>query len=306
MAKPKLKAKARTKTETSKKIKGQIAIITRTKDRPIMLRRAIESILNQKYKNWVHIIVDAGNSTATKALVAKYASRYAGRVKIVPSAAAMIPAGNVGLANSESKFVVLHDDDDTWHPNFLSRCLAVHKAPPLGRPVRGVVCHSMHIEEKIMPDGTIKEVNRYGFNTWLRTIDIARLCASNVFPPISFLFERSLIDEVGHYNENLDGLDDWDFNIRATLAGEILVLQEPLANYHFRSVGPEDTIYTNSVRMREHYQFRSQLINQWIRKEYQEGRFSVAQAMSSCELNYETHRAAQRTNRHYDRLSTPV
>lgn len=40
----------------------RVGIITRTKNRPLLLRRAIQSVANQTYKNYVHIIVNDGDS----------------------------------------------------------------------------------------------------------------------------------------------------------------------------------------------------------------------------------------------------
>ena len=49
----------------------QVAVITRTKDRPILLRRAIESVLRQSFGEWVHVIInDGGNPSTVDFLVA--------------------------------------------------------------------------------------------------------------------------------------------------------------------------------------------------------------------------------------------
>ena len=40
----------------------KIAIITRTKNRPLLLRRAINSVLKQTLKDWIMVIVNDGGS----------------------------------------------------------------------------------------------------------------------------------------------------------------------------------------------------------------------------------------------------
>ena len=50
-----------------------VAIITRTKDRPLFLARCIESILSQDFQNWTHIIVNDGGDPAN---VVATTSRY--------------------------------------------------------------------------------------------------------------------------------------------------------------------------------------------------------------------------------------
>ena len=61
-----------------------VAVITRTKDRTVLLRRAIESVIRQTFGDWVHVIVnDGGNSHELDLLVNEYASRYRGRAKVI-------------------------------------------------------------------------------------------------------------------------------------------------------------------------------------------------------------------------------
>ena len=55
-----------------------VAIITRTKDRPLLLRRAVESVLGQTHADWVHVIVnDGGDPAAVEQVVAPQAARSA-------------------------------------------------------------------------------------------------------------------------------------------------------------------------------------------------------------------------------------
>lgn len=57
---------------------GRVAVITRTKDRPVMLERCAESVLGQTYKDWVHVIVnDGGNPTTVELTLAPFHNEYA-------------------------------------------------------------------------------------------------------------------------------------------------------------------------------------------------------------------------------------
>ncbi|MGR9051111.1 MAG: glycosyltransferase family 2 protein [Gammaproteobacteria bacterium] len=99
-----------------------VAIITRTKNRNILLRRAIESVLGQHFRNWLMVIVnDGGDAEAVDRLVAEYESQFRGRSKVIhnPNSLGMEAASNVGIKNSDSRYLVIHDDDDSWHPAFL-------------------------------------------------------------------------------------------------------------------------------------------------------------------------------------------
>jgi hypothetical protein len=89
----------------------------------------------------------------------------------------------------------------------------------------------------------------------------------NFFPPIAFLFRRTVHDQVGGYDETLPVLGDWDFNLRFLLKADIGVLPKPLAYYHHRDVGGTSAAYSNSVigGIDKHLEYSSIVRNKYIR-----------------------------------------
>lgn len=230
--------------------KARVAVITRTKNRAILLDRAIQSVLSQAFKDWIHVVVnDGGDPASVDALLHQYADAYSGRLVCVhnPDSLGMEAASNVGVRSCDSDYIVIHDDDDSWCPTFLSRCVDYLDAPPpvLGTPVRGVATYSTRILEQMNEQGA-SEVGRESFNDWMTGVSLYRLAASNCIPPISFLFARDAYVQLGGFREDLPVLGDWDFHLRFAQAFEIGLIRESLANYHHR-VELTDGIYGNSV-----------------------------------------------------------
>ena len=63
-----------------------VSIITRTKNRPLFLARAIKSVTTQTYTEWQHIIVnDAGNKEIVENIVFKKLSARAQRKSYYPA-----------------------------------------------------------------------------------------------------------------------------------------------------------------------------------------------------------------------------
>src|SRR5579872_6127308 len=96
----------------------KVAVLTRTKNRPLLLRRALDSVLAQTFTEWQHVIVnDGGDRGEVDALVEHVGKRYGDRVKVVhhERSQGMGAAGNAALRASTSEYVVFHDDDDSWH-----------------------------------------------------------------------------------------------------------------------------------------------------------------------------------------------
>lgn len=253
----------------------QVAVITRTKDRNLLLRRAIESVLNQTENNWVHVIVnDGGNAASVDQVLEPYQERYQGRLTIIhhEHSKGMEAASNAGIQASDSKYILIHDDDDSLEPIFLERCIneLSHCRFP---SVKGVVTHITQIFEKIEND-KVTEVKRVDFDPDLTAISLPLISEINRFLPISFLFERSVFEKVGFFDESLPVIGDWEFNIRFLMHFDIIVIKENLANYYIRTNSPPKYSNTVTVGKDAHLFHRSLIINKHIRNDLQSGKIT--------------------------------
>ena len=255
----------------------RVAVVTRTRQRPLLLARAVASVLGQTHPDWVHVIVnDGGDPAAVAAVVARHADAYGGRVRVLHHATSlgMEAASNAGIAATDSRWVAIHDDDDTWRPGFLARTLAAIHAHPLPE-CQGAVAWAERVIERI-EDGRIIELRRASYNGRLREVELWRLLQENQFPPIAFLFARAALAEVGGFDATLPVLGDWDFNLRFCTRFEIAVVPAYLAGYHHRPVGTAGA-YANTVieGAALHRQYRAWLINRWLRQDLAAGRVGV-------------------------------
>jgi hypothetical protein len=91
------------------------------------------------------------------------------------------------------------------------------------------------------------------------------MIGNNTFPPIAALFQRRLLQEVGGFDSSLPVLGDWEFNLRAVLAGGFVFVPERLANYHTRTPDSE-TASGNSITVGIdlHHEVRGQLQKRWL------------------------------------------
>jgi glycosyltransferase involved in cell wall biosynthesis len=256
----------------------KVAIITRTKNRPMLLQRAIESVLNQTFTDWTHVIVnDGGDVNAIDRLVAQFKTRYQGRLQLIHNLQSngMEAASNTGIRATDSELLVIHDDDDTWDPLFLYEMVTrLNDERSLNPNVKGIACYSTVITEEIHGNAIV-ERDRHSFNDWLSSITLWRMLASNFLPPISFVFERAAAEALGLFDEKLEVLGDWDFHIRFLLHHDIALLPAPLARYHHRKT--QDGVYANSVHVREnkHELTRARYVNAKLRGEIAQGRIGI-------------------------------
>lgn len=236
--------------ETDEQYALAVTIILRTKDRPLCLPRAINSVLKQKFTQWHIVLVnDGGDVALLNATLAPFMDTLKQRITIInnPVSLGMSRGLNLAIDACESEFIIVHDDDDSWEPDFLQETVAFLKNPA-NADCGGVITHSNRVMENIVNDQMV-EILRNDFNSKENTftrLDLFRLLMQNTFPPISFLFRRLVVKKIGYFNEDLPVLNDWDFNIRCAFHYEIGVIPLHLANYHHR-INQQNTNYGNSI-----------------------------------------------------------
>jgi glycosyltransferase involved in cell wall biosynthesis len=210
-----------------------VGIILRTKKRPVTLTRALASIIQQSYKKWhIYLINDGGEQESVEKIVQLNIADLANKITIIHNehCLGMGSALNCGLNIVKEDFLAIHDDDDTWHPEFLEHtvfCLKNHQ------DAVAVVTNCTIVNEEIT-NNIIKLLNTYPWYKWQDQIGIANLIQDNFILPISLLIRMTVVKKIGLFNENLPLICDWDYNLRLIKFGEIITLNKTLAYYHQR------------------------------------------------------------------------
>ena len=213
----------------------RVTIVIRTKNRPQFLARALDDILAQTYQQWrVQLVNDGGDAEPVDAAVAQRRDAFGDRIVVthVPGGTgSMEAAANLGAQQGAGEFVVIHDDDDTWHPDFLTETVAALDADPTAV---GVAVKTPIIYERIGKDRIIET----GRGTWdppAGVVTLFDLLLSNRVVPISLLVRRSSYDAIGWYDPVLRAVGDWEFNLRLVQLGPVPYLADrPLAYWHQR------------------------------------------------------------------------
>lgn len=260
----------------------KVAIITRTKDRAILLERAIKSVHSQTMEDYVHVIInDAGDKISVDELVEHYSELIRGRVKVIhnSNSKGMEAATNKALKSVDSTYVAIHDDDDTWHPEFLERTTKLLD----DNGEMGVVVKTNKIIEEIIDNKRVNTLKTEAWMSDLKVVNLYRQCIDNQMTPITFLYRRSVFKEVGYYDESLPVLGDWDFGIRFLQKYDVEFLNPgfALANYHHRKFTPgSDTNNSFGSGTEKHRYYSNKLMNKYLRVEMADGRLGVGYIMS--------------------------
>lgn len=247
-----------------------VAIVTRTKNRPLLLQRAAQSVLCQTYPDYHWVVVNDGGSTQAVLDVINTSAVDRRKIHLVnhKTSKGMEAASNAGIGSFQSDYIVIHDDDDSLHATFLEKGINFLESPQ-GKRYGGVVTGVMYVSEEIKGDHVV-EHERKPYHDWVKNIHFAEMARGNLFPPIAFLFRREVYTAIGGYNESLPVLGDWFFNLEFLLKADIGVITEPLAFYHHRDRGTSNSVgaYANSVigGVSKHEEFASVARNEFIRR----------------------------------------
>jgi glycosyltransferase involved in cell wall biosynthesis len=243
----------------------RISVIMRTRNRPQLMRRALESIVQQSYPQ-VELIVVAHEEALTYAseLLEGTKSAHGLQSRIVQArpGSSLGALLNQGIAEATGHWIIALDDDDTWHHTCLER-LAATLLSNAAIASRAAACQYAMVHESINKSGELVESHRTHSGGEMKPLLLTRQIGRNQIVIHGFLYEKSLWSELGGYREDLPVAEDWDFNLRCLRVTEILIHPEPLAHYHIRANSLDQT-YTAGRML--HNQMQAHFTNSEVRR----------------------------------------
>ncbi len=198
-----------------------VSILVRTCQRPHILKEALDSISNQSYKNIQAVIVEDGKNESEDFIKQNY--KHLNYIyEATNTKKGRCYAGNRALELSQGEYLNFLDDDDLLLPNHVER-LVSEATEKKTRVVYSVA------EEHII-DNSRKIKRKYV--RFRQPFNRIVLCTHNYLPIQSVLFERSLYEQLGGFDENVDTLEDWDLWVRYSSKTDFLFLDEVTSVYH--------------------------------------------------------------------------
>lgn len=227
------------------------SVIVRTKDRPLLLRRALQSLSNQIFRDFDVILVnDGGNHNEVAGIV----SQYNLSIKLLSNdrSVGRVEALNQGIRNSLAHYIAIHDDDDSWDTAFLNNMMETSASVngSYDFDIVGFVGSLKRIEEEIYENEvlTLRILDPRAENATKGIVNFARyLMIEEDFYPIQVIFSRQAALDIGLFNPTFDLLEDREFFIRLLGKGEIFKVNSSLAFHHVRRKSESNSSYANTV-----------------------------------------------------------
>lgn len=197
----------------------KVSIVLPTYNRGEMLKKAIESCLNQTYKNLELIIVNDGSNDETENIVMDFQNKDS-RIKYISTKNRGLPAAlNTGFRNSVGEYLTWTSDDNIYYPNAIERMVEVLQKQ--NSPTLVYAEMDFYIEDK-------NELKHYNKGVTFRPYLECTIGAC-------FLYSREIYEKIGDYSEDLRFVEDYDYWIRIYEKFNILFLNEILYRYNLHS-----------------------------------------------------------------------
>ncbi len=183
-----------------------VSIIVRTKDRPVLLKRALQSIADQTYRPVEVVLVNDGGCDLDvdelKAILGDITINYVRLEKNKGRAY----AANVGVENVHGDYVGFLDDDDEFYPEHIQ--VLTEKLKDDDLKIAYTDAEMVFAE---FQDEEMVEMFRYVY--YSHEFSPAALLIQNYIPFMCLLFPRNIFDET-RFDEAFDIFEDWVFLIQ--------------------------------------------------------------------------------------------
>jgi len=199
------------------------------------LKEALDSILNQTYRDYELLIIDDGSTDQTLEICASYGKKN--NIFLIqqknqgPSA-----ARNHGIKKARGEYICFLDDDDVWETTKLEEQILFFR----------------NMEDKFnnvgMIDTNLKKINAQGnflkiFKAENNGDIFEKLFFQNtVAGPSSVMIKKTVLDDLGGFEENsycsIKSAEDYDLWLKIAAKYKIFSLNRPLVRYrvHFNNL----------------------------------------------------------------------
>jgi glycosyltransferase involved in cell wall biosynthesis len=200
----------------------KVSVILPTHNRPDLLNRAIDSVIDQTYDNIELLIVDDSSETDTESIVEEYNDR---RIRYFEHEQNQGPAAarNTGIEQATGDYIAFLDDDDEWrHSKLEKQVPLLEKQPP---DVGLVYCWMNYYTQS-------GELVREYHPTYKGYVFPHVLDGQRIGGCPTLLVRKEVVQEIDGFDESIHRGDDGDFIRRVCKEYKVTYVSEVLVNVY--------------------------------------------------------------------------
>lgn len=185
------------------------------------LRETLDSVLNQSFEGWECLIINNGSTDRTVEIGEEYSSNDS-RFKVISKEHGGISSGrNLGINSANGLFIQLLDSDDLiTNDKILKEVEFFNENQAVDIVYSGARYfyskdqnRKLYIFSDLGLTGTV-EIDQSDLTV------LEAIKHRNPFVTSAPLYRASVFHELGLYDESLQYIEDWDFQIRCAIAGK--------------------------------------------------------------------------------------
>lgn len=204
----------------------KISVLTVTYNAEQYIEKAIESVLQQNYNNWEHIIMDGGSTDGTLDLIKKYNHIIWKSEKDKGQSDAM----NKAFELSTGDVIVYLNADDFFEPNVFNQVIQAFENDKY---------------DMVVGNGKFV-VNGVTQNEWHAETEYLKclLHFKYTFPlnPVSYFYKRAVQQQIGGFNLCNKYTMDYEFLLHALKRFKVKKIEKSLGYYAFDGTNKTSTV----------------------------------------------------------------
>jgi glycosyltransferase involved in cell wall biosynthesis len=200
-----------------------VSVVIPTRDRPALLRRALEAVRDQRYEGEVECIVVFDQADEVLPPL-EHTSHLTLRAISNVRSPGLGGARNTGILAARGDLVAFCDDDDEWLPNKLALQTDLMRTAAATTVSSGIyIQYGRHEHARLPRSGTIS----FG--------DLLRSRQTEIAPSTILVDREALLRKIGLVDEAIPGsyAEDYEWLLRAARVHPIAAVRAPLARIHW-------------------------------------------------------------------------
>jgi len=225
-----------------------VSVIIPTYNREKLLVTAINSVLNQTFKDFEILVIDDASTDNTKEVIDNFKNERISYYKLDKNSGQCV-ARNYGIKRARGKYIAFLDSDDRWLPEKLEKQINIFKNSPnkLG------CVYGYAYEKDVIKDVTTFNKVQY-FRGYIYNKFLEKFCPPT---PSIFLVKTDAILKENGFDENLITFVDLDMWLRLSKNNHFDYVDEPVI-IKYENIGDQ---YVNNFEKR--YKGYKLFIDKW-------------------------------------------
>ena len=215
------------------------------------LKKAIDSVLIQKYKNWELIIVDDGSTDRSVDIIKEYEDDRIKPIFLQENSHICI-ATNTGFAAVNGKYIARLDSDDIWEKEKLEKQMDFLQQNPDAKvcftQIELIDENGENINDREPELLSLYNSRQKSREEWIKFFFFV---GNSLLPTL--VFEKKLLDIVGGFKLNYCQTHDFEFLIRLIKHTDFYFVEEELVKYRRTSAQNSASTVKKNTRFFNEY-----------------------------------------------------